>query len=97
MNWMGISIRNNFGHLAFFNPKQSRIEMHLLAKRDCAVRLDAIDIEVEINQGEAIHTENSRKFASEEIEQMASLAGLTVREWHTDPCKWFSLVILEPQ
>lgn len=88
---------NDFGHLAFFNPGKSRIEMHLLANCDCAVRLEVTDMNVEISRGEAIHTENSRKFTPEAIEHMASLAGLAVRDWYADPQRWFSLVIIERQ
>ncbi len=84
----------SFDHLAFFNEHYSRIEMHLKANRDLAVRVDALDMILKINEGETLHTENSRKFTKETIERMAGLAGLTIQEWYHDSDRWFSLVLM---
>jgi L-histidine Nalpha-methyltransferase len=81
-----------FDHLAFFNEKHSRIEMHLKANRDVTVSVEALNTVIEIEQGETIHTENSRKFTKESIEQMAAQAGLAIQDWHQDSNQWFSLV-----
>ena len=85
---------SHFDHLAFFNEANSRIEVHLRANRDVSVRLESIDMEVEFKQGETIHTENSRKFTSKSIEDMANHAGLYLQNWYTDPNGWFSLVVM---
>ncbi len=81
-----------FDHLAFFNENHRRIEMYLKANRDVTVRVDALNMTLEIKEGETLHTENSRKFTRESIERMAGLAGLTIQEWHQDSKQWFSLV-----
>ncbi len=81
-----------FDHLAFFNENHSRIEMHLKANRDVTARVDALKTTLELKEGETFHTENSRKFTRESIEQMAGLAGLTIQDWHQDSNGWFSLV-----
>ncbi|MBI5602249.1 MAG: L-histidine N(alpha)-methyltransferase [Deltaproteobacteria bacterium] len=81
-----------FDHLAFFNENHSRIEMHLKANQDVAVRIDALNMTLEIKEGETLHTENSRKFTRESIEWMAGLAGLTIHDWRQDSSGWFSLV-----
>lgn len=81
-----------FDHLAFFNENHSRIEMHLKANQDQTVRIGAMNMALEIKEGETLHTENSRKFTKESIERMASLAGLTIQDWHQDSSQWFSLV-----
>lgn len=81
-----------FDHLAFFNEKYSRIEMHLKANQDVTVRIDSLNTTLEIMEGETFHTENSRKFTKKSIEQMAGLAGLTIQDWHQDADQWFSLV-----
>jgi L-histidine N-alpha-methyltransferase len=87
---------SHFDHLAFFNEARNRIEMHLKANRDIVVRLDSIDLEIEVKQGETIHTENSRKFTRESIEELAGRAGLSIQNWYSDPAGWFSLVVMIP-
>jgi L-histidine N-alpha-methyltransferase len=81
-----------FDHLAFFNEEKSSIEMHLRANRDCRVRIESIGLEADFQQGETIHTERSRKFTKEHIEELATRAGLSVRGWYSDSKVWFSLV-----
>ncbi len=82
----------SFDHLAFYSEKYQRIEMHLKANRNFSVRLNALDLEVDFTAGDTIHTEISRKFKRDEIEKLASHAGLRIANWHTDSDEWFSLV-----
>jgi L-histidine N-alpha-methyltransferase len=86
---------SDFDHLAFFNTAHSRIEMHLRANRDVAVTIESIGMESEFRAGETIHTENSRKFTETGIGDMASHAGLSVRDWYSDEAGWFSVVLME--
>jgi L-histidine N-alpha-methyltransferase len=86
----------DFDHLAFFNGAESRIEMHLVANKDVHVRIQSIGLEIEMERGETIHTENSRKFTKESIEDMAGQAGLAIQSWHSDGDGWFRLVIMRP-
>ncbi|MFC1943881.1 L-histidine N(alpha)-methyltransferase [Chloroflexota bacterium] len=83
---------SHFDHLAFFNIDRSRIEMHLRANRDVWVRLESIGMEVEFEEDETIHTENSRKFTRGSIEHMANQAHLSIQNSYTDPKGWFSLL-----
>jgi L-histidine N-alpha-methyltransferase len=85
---------SHFNHLAFFNEDESRIEMHLIANRDTVVNCGLIDMEVEFKEGEAIHTENSRKFTAANIEDMTCRAGLSIHDWYSDSDNWFSLVLM---
>jgi L-histidine N-alpha-methyltransferase len=84
----------DFEHLAFYNEKLSRIEMHLQAKRDLEVHSPFIKEKIVIRKGETIHTENSHKFTCENIIDFASTAGLEIQHIFTDDKKWFSLVLL---
>jgi L-histidine N-alpha-methyltransferase len=88
---------SHFDHLAFFNEVDSRIEMHLRANRDIIVRLESIDMEVEFQNGETIHTENSRKFTKHMIEEMVGWADLSIQEQYSDPDGWFCLVLMGPK
>ena len=86
----------DFDHLAFFNDAESRIEMHLVANRDVRVYIAAIGMQIGIKKGESIHTENSRKFTSACIEDMADRAGLCIKESYSDSNEWFSVVLMGP-
>lgn len=85
---------SDFDHLAFFNDAESRIEMHLVANKDVQVTIHSIGLQIEMRQGETIHTENSRKFTKTNVENMATQAGLCIQGWHSDSNEWFSLVLM---
>ena len=85
----------HFDHLAFFNDNHDRIEMHLRANRDHSVKLEGLDTEVEFRKGETLHTENSRKFTKESIEDLASASGLQPYNWYADSSNWFSVVEMQ--
>ena len=85
---------SDWAHKAFFNARQSRIEMHLQARTDVQVRwpggMRAF------GQGEAIHTENSYKFTLPDATAMLAQAGFTqVQPW-TDEQDWFAVVLARP-
>jgi L-histidine N-alpha-methyltransferase len=87
---------SQFDHIAYFNEDESRVEMHLRANRDILVKLESINMEVELKKGETIHTENSRKFTNDIIEGIAEEAGLSIQKWYSDHNEWFSLVVMCP-
>jgi dimethylhistidine N-methyltransferase len=62
-----------FGHIAFYNAGQSRIEMHLEALRAQCVVLDGR--ERVFAPGERIHTENSYKYTPEQFGAVLRRAG----------------------
>jgi dimethylhistidine N-methyltransferase len=74
-------------HRARFDAEESRIEMHLEARHDVAIRWHGG--ERTIRQGHAIHTENSYKYTRERFIGLLERAGFgEVRIW-TDPRNWF--------
>ncbi len=87
----------DFDHWAYFNPEREWVEMHLRARRPVRVRLDDLSLAVNIQQGETIHTEISRKFSWESAHRLFRMTGMTVSRWFTDPKGWFSLVELQTQ
>lgn len=82
-----------FQHVAFFNPVESRVEMHLESLEDQCINLGAEEIEME--RGERIHTENSYKYTLEGFQRIARLAGFTPRETWCDDAGWFSVQLLD--
>lgn len=74
-------------HRGFFNEAQSRIEMHLEARRDVVVTWRGG--ERRFRQEERIHTENSYKYTRQGFLQLLERAGFgAVRSW-TDAREWF--------
>lgn len=76
-------------HLAVFNPAESRIEMHLEARRSLTVRWP--HAERRFAAGERIHTENSYKWTPETFEALLRGAGFTQTEAWTDARGWFGV------
>lgn len=85
---------DTFEHIAFYNERFSRIEMHLKAIKDLEISCPSLPTKIYIKKGETIHTENSRKFTDENIKSLVSSAGLEIQNIFTDKNKWFSLVQL---
>ncbi|MFO0563112.1 MAG: L-histidine N(alpha)-methyltransferase [Polyangiales bacterium] len=81
----------SFDHRAFFDGDQRWIEMRLRARRPMRVRVAAIDLTLELAEGEEIRTEISCKFTRESLSRDLALAGLEWRRWHTDERGDFAL------
>jgi dimethylhistidine N-methyltransferase len=82
-----------FRHHAFFNEEESRIEMHLVAQRDCAARIAGETIP--IRAGESIHTENSYKYSLQAFAEMLRRAGFEPTDIWTDPRRYFGVFYAE--
>ncbi|MBI5786099.1 MAG: L-histidine N(alpha)-methyltransferase [Rhodocyclales bacterium] len=76
-------------HVAFFNAKASRIEMHLEAL--CDLGVSWVGGERRFAAGERMHTENSYKWRSDDFAALLERAGFTrLRRW-TDAGQWFAV------
>ncbi len=80
---------DDFEHMAEFNAAESRIEMHLRARRPLNVRIG--DVEVGFENGETIHTENSYKYTLDRIRILAAESGWKIDRIWTDPQNWFAV------
>lgn len=69
-------------HLALFNPKDSRIEMHLLANRDLTVTWPGG--RRDFAKDERIHTENSYKWTVASFSELLQQAGFAKPQVWTD-------------
>lgn len=74
-------------HHAFFNTEQSRIEMHLKARRDVTVKWNGGERIFSAQQG--LHTENSYKYTPEHFTRLLHDAGFTNVQTWSDPERWF--------
>jgi L-histidine Nalpha-methyltransferase len=82
-----------FGHYAFYNPGQSRIEMHLVSLMNQTVHIG--EVEIVFKLGESIWTESSYKYTLEEFARLARATGFTVEDVWTDPRQFFSVQYLK--
>lgn len=85
----------SFEHWAFYNETQHQIEMHLRSLRSQTVQLRALNLTVEIEAGETINTEISRKFDLNIVQQELSCRGLVPIKVFTDPKQWFGLLLCQ--
>jgi L-histidine N-alpha-methyltransferase len=70
-----------FDHLAFYDGRRSRIEMHLVSRRRQPVSLRAIGLRFDLAEGERVMTEISRKFTRETVEGTLSEGAMQLEEW----------------
>jgi L-histidine Nalpha-methyltransferase len=78
-------------HVAYFNKKLSRIEMHLQARRALTVRWPGGERHFIADEG--IHTENSYKWKRGDFEALLKQVGFRqVRSW-VDDAQWFAVML----
>ena len=71
-----------FDHRAVWNPRESRVEMHLLSRVRQVVDVPASGLRVELSAGEAIWTESSYKYRVDAFEEILRAAGFSnLRHW----------------
>jgi L-histidine N-alpha-methyltransferase len=80
-----------FRHRAFYDQERHRIEMRLVAERPQEVRLPALDLTLDIQEGEEILTEISTKYDREKVEALLQRTGFQLERWYTDPQDLFAL------
>jgi dimethylhistidine N-methyltransferase len=84
-----------FRHRAIWNPTDSRIEMHLISRRDQVVHVAHRAIRFAAN--ETIHTENSYKYTLEGFVALATMAAWRACKMWTDSGGLFSVHLLEAE
>ena len=82
-----------FSHRALWNSEYSRIEMHLVSRRDQQARIPAADLQVAFKRGEWIWTESSYKYTDDQIVDMGADAGFATRDQWVDESARFALTL----
>jgi dimethylhistidine N-methyltransferase len=83
-----------FAHRAVFNARRNRIEMYLVSQRRQTVHLRGLALEITLEAGEAIHTENSYKHSQECMVSIVKRHSLQPEAVFTDPQEMFCLLFL---
>ena len=85
---------DRFEHRAIWNGADSRVEMHLVAKRAQHVRIPAAELEVPFEAGEWIWTESSYKYEPGQIVAMLESAGFQPSAQWIDTTDRFALTLV---
>ena len=85
-----------FAHVARWCADDEWIEMRLRSAHQQRVTVRDLDLTVDFAAGEEMRTEISAKFRKERVTAELAAAGLTLREWWTDPDGDFALSLSSP-
>ncbi|MDQ3803266.1 MAG: L-histidine N(alpha)-methyltransferase [Acidobacteriota bacterium] len=83
-----------FRHLAVYDEREGRVEMHLESLREQRVEIRALGLSVTFSEGERVHTENSYKYDLEDLAALASAAGFRLARTWLDSRRRFSSNLL---
>lgn len=82
-----------FAHRAYFDPGESRIEMHLVSATAQQVRLRRLGLTAQFDAGESIRTEISRKFRFADMQATVEAHGFGLEERWSDDAGWFVVAL----
>lgn len=82
-----------FRHKAIWNADAHRIEMWLIAEADRQVRLEKLDLDLQVRQGEEILTEISTKYDRELATGLLEDSGYALDRWYSGPEDLFALCL----
>ncbi len=85
-----------FRHRAVWDERLGRVEMHIESAGAQTVPIEELGLEIRFADGETIHTENSYKYSTAEIEALAAAAGMTLERQWFDPGRRFSVNLFRP-
>ncbi len=80
----------NFRHIARYDEQAGRMEMFLESLKKQIVRLRKLDVEINFDEGELIHTEDSYKYDLPMLEDMAARTGFRLAQTWLDREELFS-------
>ena len=71
-----------FRHQAVYNEELGRVEVYVVSRRAQRVRVSGLGLEIEFDEGERLHTENSHKYDLAGLSELAAATGYTrARTW----------------
>ncbi|UFP95484.1 L-histidine N(alpha)-methyltransferase [Gloeobacter morelensis] len=95
LNWRygGNFNLDRFRHVAFYHEQARQIEIYLESLEAQSVRLERLDLTVQLAAGEAIMTEISRKFDLDGLAAELQSHGLAAIQRYSDPVRRFGLLL----
>jgi len=83
------------GHEAYYQEKSDRIEIYARFQKRQTIRIEPLHTEIEIEAGEKIQTEISRKYRLNILLPKLKSFGFSTRKVMTDERDWFALLLLQ--
>jgi dimethylhistidine N-methyltransferase len=83
-----------FDHEPRWNAVASRVESHLVSRRNQVVHVPHADLTLPLRAGESIWTESSYKYEPDRLIEMAGASGLACRGQWIEPSARFALTLL---
>jgi uncharacterized SAM-dependent methyltransferase len=80
---------DNFLHWEVYDPESGSAKSYLVSKEAQTVYIKALDLTVNFNAWESIHTEISQKYTDAVVEWLAEESGLKVVTNFTDENKYY--------
>jgi dimethylhistidine N-methyltransferase len=85
---------DSFRHVARYNEAEGRVEMHLVSEKAQDVVIDDLQMVVQFERGESIHTESSYKYMPSQLDALAKETGFELTQTWTDPARAFTSNLL---
>jgi len=85
---------SGFEHVTRFDPRHSRIEMRLRARRSMAVTIESLRMRLRLRAGEELRTEISEKYTERRLVERIRDTGWVMRRFLTDDDRRYALVLL---
>ena len=86
-------VSDNFEHRAFFDERHKHVEMHLVAGARQRVYFGELDRRLEMEAGDSIRTETSRKFTDDCLSSLFRESGFSIARHYTSDDDYFSMVL----
>jgi dimethylhistidine N-methyltransferase len=83
-----------FRHVALYDERAGRVEMHVESLRAQVVIIPSLSLEISFDVGERVHTENSYKYDTAELSDLAARAGFALSRTWLDAAALFSSNLL---
>lgn len=80
-----------FTHVARYDDERGCVDSSLVASHAHDVRIEKLDLTVRFSRGEAIHTESSYKYSSDDLTALGAAAGLKLARTWSDAQDRFSV------
>jgi dimethylhistidine N-methyltransferase len=85
--------RTKFEHWTFYNETKHQIETYLRSLEAQTAQLKDLNLKLNFEKGETIHTEISRKFDINDMKELLKSKGLVTQKVWTDENQWFALIL----
>ena len=84
----------NFRHYAIYNEKEQRIEMYLKSLVKQSVIISKLNLAIQLQKDELIHTEYSYKYQLDQIKELLRTSGFDIRNTWLDQNNLFALTLV---